>query len=308
MTVLVVGESLVDVVQRQGGVVDRHAGGSPMNVAVGLARLGHDVTLATHLGTDADGDLVRQHVETDGVRLAPGSVVPGTTSTATAVLDPHGAASYVFDLEWQPPAVDLADVTHVHAGSIGAALPPGGERVRHLLSQAARAGLSTSYDPNLRPGLLRAAQQERPVVEDVVSGVDVVKASDEDLAWLYDADPVLAASRWADLGPRLVVLTRGADGAVAWLRGRPGEPVWLAAPTVEVVDTVGAGDAFMSGLLSGLLDAGLIGNPREGDGQPEALPREWSVDDVRPALLRALRVSSLTCARPGADPPRRAEL
>lgn len=311
MSVLVVGESLVDVVERA-GAVDRHAGGSPANVAVGLARLGHEVTLATRIGRDTDGALLRRHLEADGVRLVPGSVVDARTSTATAVLDEHGSATYRFDLDWRLPAVDLSKVRHVHAGSIGAALPPGDVAVRRVVGQAAAAGISTSYDPNLRPGLIGPAQQERPVVERLVGIVDVVKASDADLAWLYadagghDGDAIAAARRWAQSGPRLVVLTRGPKGAMAWLRGQHDAPLSLPAPPVEVVDTVGAGDAFMAGLLSGLLDAGLLASARSAAATGR--DGEWSADDVRPALQRALRASSLTCARPGADPPRRDEL
>ena len=311
MSLLVVGESLVDVVERRTGVVGRHPGGSPANVAVGLARLGHEVTLATRIGDDPDGTLLRRHLEADGVRLAPGSVVAARTSTATATLDETGAATYTFDLDWQLPAVDLSGVRHVHAGSIGAALPPGGEAVRRLVTDAASAGISTSYDPNLRPALIGTADVERPAVEQLVDTVDVVKASDDDLAWLYaDArgpgEPIAAASGWARRGPRLVVLTRGAEGALVWLRGYADAPLSVPAPRVAVVDTVGAGDAFMAGLLSGLIDAGLIA--AAASPQPSARTGDWRPDDVRPALLRALRVSALTCARPGADPPRRAEL
>jgi fructokinase len=308
MSVLVVGESLVDVVRRRTGAVDRHPGGSPANVAVGLARLGHDVTLVTRIGDDPDGTLLRRHVEMDGVRLAPGSIVAARTSTATAELDDAGAATYTFDLDWQLPDVDLSGVRHVHAGSIGAALPPGAKAVRRLVMAAAEAGISTSYDPNLRPALIGTSSEERPVVEQLVDTVDVVKASDEDLEWLYSdekhAEPVAAASRWASRGPRLVVLTRGARGAMAWVRGHPEAPLSLPAMPVQVVDTVGAGDAFMAGLLSGLLDAGLIG----AAGPRPLTTGDWRPDDVRPALLRALRTSALTCARHGADPPRRAEL
>lgn len=304
MSVLVVGEALVDVVQRRNGVIDRHAGGSPANVAVGLARLAHDVVLATRVGSDDDGALIRRHLEADGVRLAAGSLVPGRTSTATALLDEAGAATYVFDLDWRLPDVDLSGARHVHVGSIGAALPPGREVVQQVMRQARHAGLTTSYDPNLRPALIGPAGQERAVVEGLVRQSTVVKASDEDLAWLYAGtstpDPVMAAAEWAAAGPQLVVLTRGAAGAIAWLGGHRDEPVTLPAPAVDVVDTVGAGDAFMAGLLSGLLDAGLIA--------ADHLAPAWSSDDVRPALQRAQRVAALTCARHGADPPRRDEL
>lgn len=323
MTVLVVGEALVDVVTRRTGVVDRHPGGSPANMAVGLARLGHDVTFATRIGPDADGSLLRRHLEADGVRLAEGSLVPERTSTATAVLDDHGGATYEFDVDWRLPPVDLTGVTHVHAGSIGAALPPGSEEVQRLLHAARAAGITTSYDPNLRPALIGPAEQERPVVERLVGGVDVVKASDEDVAWLCSggrgrpADPIDAAADWARQGPRLVVLTRGAAGAIAWLGGelggQPDAPIDVPAPTVAVVDTVGAGDAFMAGLLSGLLDQGMIGQGIIGQGiigqsGRASAPPPWSPDDVLPALRRALTVASLTCARPGADPPRRGDI
>lgn len=308
MSVLVVGEALVDVVQRRSGAIDRHPGGSPANVAVGLARLGHDVVLATRIGADDDGALLRRHLEADDVRLAPGSLVPGRTSTATALLDEKGAATYVFDLDWHLPDVDLAGVQHVHVGSIGAALPPGGEAVRRLVRQAGDTGLTTSYDPNLRPALIGPAERERPVVEGLVRRSTVVKASDEDVAWLYAGtstpDAMASAARWATTGPRLVVLTRGSAGAVAWRGDRPDEPVMLPSPVVDVVDTVGAGDAFMAGLLSGLLDAGLLG----GQADDDARARWWSADDVGLALQRALHVAALTCARHGADPPRRDEL
>jgi fructokinase len=306
VSVLVVGEALVDVVQRRSGAIDRHPGGSPTNVAVGLARLGHDVVLSTRIGADDDGALLRRHLEADHVRLAPGSLVPGRTSTATALLDEQGAATYVFDLDWHLPDVDLAGVQHVHVGSIGAVLPPGGESVRELVRRARTAGVTTSYDPNLRPALIGPAEQQRPVIEGLVRSSTVVKASDEDVAWLYAGtstpDPTTAAARWATTGPRLVVLTRGSAGAVAWRGDRPDEPVVLAAPVVDVVDTVGAGDAFMAGLLSGLLDAGLLGGPVDEDAP------EWAADDVRPALQRALQVAALTCARHGADPPHRDDL
>jgi fructokinase len=248
--------------------------------------------------------LVRRHLESDGVRLAEGSVVDDRTSTATATLDATGAATYVFDLHWDLPDVDLAGIAHLHTGSIAATLAPGAERVHAAVAAAAAAGATTSYDPNLRPRIMGAPDEERAGIERLVAGSDVVKASDEDLAWLYPgqaADDVVR--RWAGLGPALVVVTRGQQGATATRASAPDELLAVAPRPVTVVDTVGAGDAFMSGLLSGLLDAGLLGS-REAR---QAL-HDVAAEQVHEALSRAVWTSSVTCGRAGAEPPTRHEL
>lgn len=301
--VLVVGEALVDVVQRPDRSTQQHPGGSPANVALGLARLGYPVQLATRIGTDADGASVRAWLEGDGVRLAAGAVVEATTSTAAAVLDGAGAATYVFDLVWDLPPVDLAGVGHLHTGSIAANLAPGAARV-HDAVVAARDASTTSYDPNLRPRIIGSADAERPGVERLVALSDVVKSSEEDLAWLYPGEPAEDVTRrWAQAGPALVVLTRGERGATAWLAREPGAVVHATPRPVGVVDTVGAGDAFMSGLLSALLDDGLLGGPAQRTALHAITPEQ-----VRTALQRATLTSSITCGRAGADPPTRREL
>ena len=300
--VLVVGESLVDIVQRPDGSTQRHPGGSPANVALGLARLGHPVRFATRIGTDVDGDSVLNRLQQSGIALTDGSVVDAATSTATAVLDADGAASYVFDLVWDLPPVE-AGRGHTHTGSIAANLAPGAARVHEVFAAARLAG-TTSYDPNLRPRIIAGPDVERPGVEQLVADSDVVKASDEDLAWLYPGQaPRDVARRWAGTGPALVVLTRGAEGALALMASDPDTPVTVAPVPVTVVDTVGAGDAFMSGLLSALLDLGLLGGPDQ-----RAALHAASAEVVRVALARAVLTSSITCGRPGADPPTRAEL
>lgn len=248
---LVVGEALADVVVGPDGTRRAHPGGSPANTALGLARLGHPVTLATRIGRDAYGELLRTRLTEGRVLLHPGSVVDAPTSTARAELDGTGSAAYRFDIMWDlPPVGPLSVPGHFHTGSIATALEPGARRLLALAAAVRRRGHTVSYDPNLRPALLGPPEAERPRVERLVALADVVKASEEDLGWLYPGrDPDEVAAGWAQ-GGRLVVLTRGAEGAVAhWA---PGGRHMVPAPPVRVADTIGAGDAFMAGLLAGL--------------------------------------------------------
>jgi fructokinase len=305
---LVVGEALVDVVvrpERDGVVppVERHVGGSPANVAIGLARLGHTVTFATRVGDDPDGALVRAALQEDRVQLAPGWASRSRTSTATATLDATGSARYVFDLVWDLPPLDVSGADHLHTGSIGAALEPGSAAVQVAVHAAHTAGVTTSFDPNLRPQIMGSADAVRVGVEALVSGSDIVKASEEDLEWLYPGSSVQqVGARWAAAGPALVVVTRGGDGASAWRSADPSSAIAVAPQRVQVVDTVGAGDSFMSGLLSGLADAGLLGR-----GRGPAL-RAAPVDVLLAALHRATVTSSITCGRAGSNPPQRSEI
>ncbi|WP_328911725.1 MULTISPECIES: carbohydrate kinase family protein [unclassified Streptomyces] len=309
---LVIGEALIDVLVEPGGRRREVPGGSPANVALGLGRLGHPVRFATRIGRDRYGDLLLRHLRESGVELTPGSVDGGPTSTATALLDSRGAATYDFDITWAPApeavgAVLTGAPAHVHTGSIATALTPGADTVLAAV-ETARAAATVSYDPNLRPALLGPPERERDRVERLVAASDVVKASDEDLAWLYPGrDAAEVASRWAEGGgPALVVLTFGARGARAWWRH--GSHAVAAAP-VRVVDTVGAGDAFTSALVGGLLRAGLLG------GAPDfraALRTATSGDRLPPAVTETLtlasRAAALTCAREGANPPTPADL
>ncbi|MFI2645851.1 carbohydrate kinase [Streptomyces sp. NPDC018610] len=314
--VLVVGEALVDVIAGPDGPRRGHPGGSPANVALGLGRLGHPVRLATRVGHDDFGLLVREHLEAGGVELVPGSVADGATSTATAVLDAAGAAHYTFDITWALSAAvegALRDgpPAHVHTGSLATALAPGADQVLGAL-HALRPSATLSYDPNLRPALLRSAERVRERVEQLVAVSDVVKASEEDLAWLHpDESPDRTAARWARSGPALVVLTLGARGARAWWRHGSQD---VAPVSVRVRDTVGAGDAFTAGLTGRLLHAGLLGGG-PGDEAPTAraaLRAATDTDRLPPvlgeALAAAARTAALTCTRGGADPPTAAEL
>lgn len=313
---LVIGEALVDVIAGPDGPRRSHPGGSPANVALGLGRLGHPVRLATRVGHDDFGRLLQKHLQDSGVELAQGSITDAATSTATAILDAAGAAQYTFDIDWELSAAAEAALrdgrpAHVHTGSIATALSPGADQVLTAV-HALRTSATLSYDPNLRPALLRPADQERERVEQLVALSDVVKASEEDLAWLHPGvSPDETAARWARGGPALVVLTLGAEGARAWWRGGSRD---IPPVTVPVRDTVGAGDAFMAALISRLLHAGLLG----GGPGPQAVAaraalRAATGTDRLPtvlddALRTAARAAALTCAREGANPPTTAEL
>ncbi|PNH85727.1 carbohydrate kinase [Arthrobacter sp. AFG20] len=303
----VIGEGLVDVVQRSSGI-EAHVGGSPLNVAVGLARLGHPVQFVGRYGRDAYGESVAAHLRASSVMLpqAPDGL---PTSVATALVDDDGAATYTFDLAWELPGLVerlpfmLQGTTLLHTGSIATMLAPGAAEVLAAVEHAHPAS-TISFDPNCRPSIIADANYARRQAEKFVTLADIVKASDEDLAWLYPGvDPLESARRWLKLGgaegPAVVVVTRGAAGP--WGITAAGEAEF-AAPRVEVADTVGAGDSFMAALLSGVVDRGLAGAQNRADLR--ALPAEG----LTALLAHASRAAAVTVSRAGANPPTRAEL
>ncbi len=306
---LVIGEALIDAVTRASTETGKrattleHVGGSPANVAFGLAALDHDVDLATWIATDERGLRIAEICQARGVGLTPGSQGAPFTSVAHARLDSNGAATYVFDLEWQVAAVPrLESYAHVHIGSIGAVLEPGASTVRST-ALTARARSTVSYDPNARPSLMGRPADARRTIEAAIALSDVVKLSDEDITWLCPGEGLPEVlERWCALGPALMLVTRGGEGTTVRL-GRTGEVRDFPAPRVHVVDTVGAGDSFMAGLVSGLLDAGLLGG-----SDARAALAEATIDDVRPAVERALATGALTVGQAGAHAPTRTDL
>lgn len=297
---VVVGEALVDVVVPAGGEPSEAVGGSPLNVAVGLARLEVPALLITRVGDDERGGWVVEHVRAAGAQVAGTSVVPGTrTSTATARLAESGAASYEFDLVWDLAHHTLPEAAALHVGSLGATLAPGREAVADLVRQAEERGLLVSYDPNIRPALVTDPEATWRDVTELAAHCRLVKVSDEDLEALRPGVPVDDLARELLRGDtELLVVTRGAGGASAYV---PGFSVHEPALPVEVVDTVGAGDSFMAGLLA-VLDGWDV--PEDGPGALDALDE----DHLRLLLRGALVVAAVTCSRRGADPPRRPEL
>jgi fructokinase len=311
--IAVLGEAVVDLVEQEPGVFRAHPGGSPLNVAVGLGRLGRRTVLYARLGADAFGPMFRRHLAASGVENR-GLIAAAEPSTlAVASIAPDGGATYDFwtagTADWQWTAAELTgapgpDAVALHTGSMALEVEPGASAVLDLLRrERARAAVTISYDPNVRLARSGPVQTGRARVETAVGLADLVKVSADDLAWLYPGvPPAEVARRWAAAGPSLVVVTLGAGGALG-ITAR-GVAVEVAARPVNVVDTVGAGDAFMSGLLDALAGAGALGKPALG--KPGL--GDLTVTDLESLLEHAALIAAITCSRPGADPPTRAEL
>jgi fructokinase len=300
---VVVGEALIDLVGQRGDrTFAAHPGGSPANVALGLARLGVPVTLKTRLGRDAFGEMISAHLEASGVRVDGGPDGGASTSLAIATLA-AGIASYDFRIDWDVEALAPLPIETrcLHTGSLATVLPPGKASVVDLVEREHKRGrVTVSYDPNVRPALLGDAARARPDIERLVALSDVVKASDEDLRWLYpDRSDEDVAQAWLASGPALVVVTRGGAGVYAVSAGLE---LHRRAVPLDLVDTVGAGDSFTSGLLDGLRRADLVGGARR---DALAAIDEATLGSVVDA---AALIAAITCSRPGADPPTRAEV
>lgn len=299
-TALVIGEALIDIVVRDGRSLGEHVGGSPLNVAVGLARLDRSVEFLTWVGDDERGHRIAEHLRASGARLAEGSAEADRTATAIATLDEKGAATYAFDIDWRVSerAVGVArEPRVVHTGSIAAWLEPGCVAVARVVDVYSPIATIT-FDPNIRAQLIEDPDLGRARVEAMVAHADVVKASDEDLRWFDPGRPLEdVATQWLSMGPAIVAVTRGAEGAFAVCAA--GERRVPARP-VDVVDTVGAGDSFMTGLIDALWDRNLLG----GDRRDEL--RGIGLDVLGDVLEVAALSSALTVARAGADLPDRA--
>lgn len=278
-----------------------------MNVAVGLARLNQPVQFLGRYGQDEYGEQVADHLRENNVSL-PFNPDSKPTSVAQATLDQAGAATYDFQLDWSLDVSEdqidqlVKDTGLLHVGSIGAMLEPGATMVRKAVERAYQHAL-ISYDPNCRPTIIPDSSDARARAEAIVASADIVKASDEDLLWLYPHRSIEDTARaWLQTGARLVVVTRGALGPWAVSRGTGREGVDTPAARVDVVDTVGAGDSFMAALISTLTDRGLSGaDARRG---LDALGK----DDVLEILRYAAAAAGVTVSRSGADLPTRDEL
>lgn len=311
--VAVLGERIVDFVPGEDPQAYRAvAGGSPANVALGVRRLGGEPVLLGRAGDDGLAGLLDRAIADNGLSTAALLRRTGPSLLAVCTRQEDGSVSYYFyyqgspDLLWDEAdlgealaAARAAGATAWHTGSLVSWLGPGVDAVLAAWRAAREAGdLTLSYDPNARPGTV-PQEVMRARVEDFVRLSDVVKVSDEDLAFLYPGEaPEAVCARWIEQGPALVVLTRGPQGLSAWRRDR--DVVEVPGRPVEVADTVGAGDTVTAALLVGLGDAGALGTGADIGG--------LSDDAVREILERAAVAAAITCSREGAQPPTRGEV
>ena len=303
---VVIGEALIDLAApaEDGSSVAR-PGGSPMNVAVGLARLGEHTAFAGRLSADPFGTILRRHLERSAVDLR--HVVTATEPSTIALVelaDGHATYQFVLGADFLWTADELAflpgGARAVHFGSLASWLPPGDAAIAAALSTLRRSGsVLVSYDPNVRPSLQSDRVSARQQIERSVTLAHVVRASLDDVRWLYgdQADPDVVAREWLALGANCVVITMGADGATGWASGQL--PVSRPAFSAAVMDTVGAGDAFTSGLLDALAWRDLLA--------PDRLVALSEAGTLASVIDDASRIAGITCSRPGANPPSRAE-
>jgi len=300
--ILVGGEALVDLVLSDGDEVGAHLGGGPFNCARTLGRLEEPVAYLGRISSDRFGLRLRAQLEADGVGLEAVVATDDPTTLALAELDADSAATYRFyrdgtsagGLTVEDALAVIPDgVEMIHAGTLGLIFEPTATAMEAVIEQLAETTL-VMIDLNCRPSAITDPDGYRARLDRLLRRCDVVKASDADLEYLDPGRPDVEAARaLLELGPAVVLLTRGAKGAtVLWAGGE----TEVEAPRVEVADTIGAGDAFGGGFLAWWR--------REALGADDLQRTDAVVEATRFACLVAAR----TCERPGASPPRLAEL
>jgi fructokinase len=295
--ILVGGEALYDLVVDGSDDLRGHPGGGPFNTARTIGRLQQPVAYLGRLSTDRFGTTLERMLASDGVRLDAVVRTEEPTTLALAEIDETGSARYRFyeratSAPGLTPEAALATlpaaVGIVHVGTLGLTLEPMATALEAVVEELSGKAL-VAVDPNIRPWVIADGEGYRRRLRRVLALSDVVKVSEEDLAWLDpQRTPAAAARALLAQGPQVVLLTRGADGALA-ITADGETPV--AAPPVVVVDTIGAGDAFGGGFLAWWRSHGL--------GRADLADGELVVEATRFATLVAAR----TCARPGASPP-----
>lgn len=305
---VICGEALFDVFATgdtpTGLSLDARIGGSPYNVAMGLARLGQASAFLGGVSQGFLGERLMRSLREEKVSTACVQLLDAPTTISLVGLNTAGVASYSFygtgcaDRLLPRAALDTlpADTRVIHFGSYAMVVDPVAETQRKLVEREYRDKL-ISYDPNVRLNVEPDLNRWRITLDWMAARTHLLKVSDEDLGLLYPGEPhPKLAARWRQAGVAVVVVTRGGEGAIAFTeRGEVSVP----PVAVKVVDTVGAGDTFQAAMLTALAERDLL--------DAEAL-RELSKDGWYEVLNFAARAAAITCSRRGADMPRRAEL
>jgi len=305
--ILCCGEALIDMLPRETtrgeSAFAPYSGGAVFNTAIALGRLGAPVEFFTGLSSDLFGDMLRRTLAESsvGTRYSPLSDRPTTLAFVKLT---NGQAKYVFYdentagrmlSESDLPALG-DDVSAMLFGAISLIPEPCGSAYEALMRRE-HATRVTMLDPNIRPNFIPNAAAHRARMMRMVAMADIVKLSDEDLAWFGESgDASEIARRWLDLGPKLILVTRGGEGATGYSATAT---VKVPARRVEVVDTVGAGDTFNAGVLAALDGRGLL--------TKGAIAR-LAETDIRAALDLGVRAAAVTVSRAGANPPWRGEI
>jgi fructokinase len=302
--ILVGGEALFDVVAADGDELKAHPGGGPFNAARTVARLEQPVAYLGRLSTDRFGARLERILVDDGVRLESVVRTEEPTTLALAELGDSGSVSrYRFyaqgtsaaGLTSEAALAALPETVHtLFVGTLGLVLEPMASALEAVVDRLSGTDTMIAVDPNCRPDVIKDPAAYRRRLKWILARTHLLKVSEEDVHFLDpDRDPVKATRALLVDGPSVGVLTRGGDGAVVVT---PDREVAVQPPAIEVVDTIGAGDAFAGGFLSWWREHGL--------GRDALADLDTAVEAARFACL----VAAKTCERPGASPPYRSEL
>ena len=302
------GDALIDFVPASTAdgreAVMPKVGGSCLNVAIGLARLGVPTGFVGGVSFDMFGHMIADHALASGVELRHATRSDHQTTLAF-VRAVGGESQYAFydagtasrNWAYRRKTIAFAEIEAMHIGSTTLVNDTGATETARMISDA-RSTVTISFDPNCRPNLVKDKDAYRARMEAFAAGADIVRMSDVDFDYLYGGDACEArAATLLAQGASLFVVTRGADGAQAWHRSAGA--VAVATPPIKVVDTIGAGDSFQSALLFALHGQGRI---------KRAALANISRDELDRALSFAAKCAAFTCTRAGADPPYRHEI
>jgi len=297
------GDALIDFVPTKNAdgreAVMPAVGGSCLNVAIGIARLGAPTGFVGGISNDMFGGMIADHATASNVELAFATRSDHQTTLAFVRII-AGESHYAFyDAEtatrnWAFPrgTIPFDKVEAVHVGSTTLVNDRGAAETNALIADA-RATSTISFDPNCRPNLIKDKPAYLARMAEFAGSADLIKMSDVDFSYLFGEEPYRQrASAMLGNGPSLVVITRGNNGAIGW-HAKAGE-IEVEAPKVAVADTIGAGDSFQAALLFALHKQGRLARQQLKD---------ISADELRRALSFAANCAGLTCTRPGADPP-----